>query len=160
MQEAGRAEVAARKGHLAFLGTALGVLVLDQASKALALANLEPSVRVDLVGDVFGLRLVFNPGGAFGLLQDFPQFFFVASLLIVTVVLYLGLTSQRGSLPLGLILGGGLGNLIDRIARPPAVFRGEVVDMLDLSFWPTFNIADASIVIGVALMVLVTLRAR
>ena len=59
---------------------------------------------------------------------------------------------------LGLIIGGGIGNLIDRVTRPPGGGRGHVIDFIYLSFWPTFNLADAAIVVGVGAMLLLAMR--
>ena len=79
-------------------------------------------------------------------------FFFVASLAIVVVVVVWALRDLENPGAFGMVLGGGIGNLIDRLVRPPAPMRGRVIDFLDLSFWPTFNIADSAIVLGVIVL--------
>lgn len=146
-----------RKKALLF-GLAAAVLVIDQASKELALAVLAGGRRISLIGDIFGLRLVFNPGSAFGLMKDFTFAIFIASSLVTVFVTVWALRDPAASPALGLIIGGGLGNLVDRVVRPPAPGRGEVVDSIYLSFWPTFNLADVAIVLGVGLMLLSVIK--
>jgi signal peptidase II len=152
VQEAGRAPVTLRR-RIAFLAIATVVALADQITKRLALSLLEVEERVEVLG-FFGWRLTFNTGGAFGVLSSFPQFFFIASLVIVAVVLFWGWRGRFSVVPLGLILGGGVGNLLDRLLRPPGPMRGRVVDFIDLTYWPTFNLADSAIVLGVGLLIL------
>jgi signal peptidase II len=127
-------------------------------SKVLA-AHLLADGRPHLpVGGFWDLELTRNPGGAFGILPQSTLLFFLATLLIVGGVLVWGLRSGQAPLPLGLIAGGGLGNLIDRVTRAPGDLQGRVVDFIHFHFWPTFNLADSAIVIGVALLILNELR--
>ena len=136
------------------------VVALDQITKELALSELKRG-PVDVIEGVVTLRLTFNSGGAFGLLQGLPGFFLVTSLVVVGVILVLvrRLEDPRSIVPLGMILGGGVGNLADRIFRS---FGGRVVDFIDLHVWPVFNLADAAIVVGLGLILLFggTARAR
>lgn len=128
------------------------VLVLDQVTKQLALDRLGEGPPYDVVDGVLRFRLTFNPGGAFGLFQDFPWVFLVATLAIVVGIL-IGvrrIQDARWTPALGLVLGGGLGNAFDRLFRDTS---GAVVDFIDLHVWPVFNIADMSIVFG-ALVIL------
>ena len=134
------------------LVTAAFVIVADQLSKAWVVANLDPGERIAILGDILGIRLTTNPGGAFGLFPGATLFFFVASLAIVVVVVVWALRDLENPGAFGMVLGGGIGNLIDRLVRPPAPMRGRVIDFLDLSFWPTFNIADSAIVLGVIVL--------
>lgn len=134
------------------------VIVADQLSKALVLATLAPGERIALIGDEFGIRLTTNFGGAFGMFPNWPLVFFTLSLAIVCFVAVWAWREPEHVIPLGMVLGGGIGNLIDRMIRPPAALRGGVVDFLDLSFWPTFNVADSAIVMGVAILFLFALK--
>lgn len=161
MQEGRRAAVATRdRSRAVLLLTAALTLAADQVSKQIVLGVLEPEVRVDVLGRFFGLRLTGNPGGAFGILPSSPFFFFLASVAIVGAVLLWGWRSPESPIPLGLVAGGGLGNLVDRMVRPPGMMRGQVVDFIDFSFWPTFNLADSAIVLGVALLLIAGFRSR
>jgi signal peptidase II len=141
-----------RARALLFL-SALLTLAVDQATKALVLARLGPDDRIPVAGDVFGIVLRYNTGGAFGMGQGAPVFFFVATILIVVVATVWGWRTPALAGPVGLVVGGGLGTLVDRVRH------GRVVDFLDLSFWPTFNVADSAIVVGVVLLLLLSARA-
>lgn len=140
-----------RRQWYRFAALALTVVAVDLASKVWASRALRQR-PVDLPGPL-DLRLGYNRGIAFSLLTDIP----VAVIVILTslVAVALVLVVARGSAPLlpaGLILGGALGNLVDR------THNGSVVDMLHTSFWPTFNLADVAICTGAALWVLQSSR--
>lgn len=154
MQESRGAAVAGTgRARLLLLLSALLTLAADQATKALVLATLGPDDRIPVAGNLFGIILRYNTGGAFGMGQNSPTFFFVATAVIVVVATLWGWRAPEYAVPIGLVVGGGLGNLVDRVVH------GKVVDFLDLSFWPTFNLADSAIVIGVGLLLLKSTRA-
>jgi signal peptidase II len=140
------------------LVTAGTVVALDQITKSLALSALRDG-PIDLLGGALTLNLTFNPGGAFGILRGLPGFFLVATIVVIVLILVWAhkLDDQRWSIPLGMVLGGGIGNVIDRIFRDT---DGRVVDFIDLHWWPVFNLADASIVIGVGIILLLSARPR
>lgn len=127
--------------------TALAVLALDQVTKGIALSELSHG-PIDVIPNVLTLRLTFNPGGAFGLLRHLPGFFLLATIVVVGVILVWArrVDDKRWLVPLGMVLGGGLGNLADRVLRQ---HDGKVVDFIDFQVWPVFNLADSAIVIGV-----------
>ena len=143
------------------LWIALGIVVLDQVTKAIVRSRFELYEGVPVVPGFFNLTRVHNTGAAFGMLNsvDFP--YKTAALAVVAAAALTGLAIFAASLPaaqwlsrlgIALILGGAAGNLIDRIAL------GYVTDFVDLywqgwHFW-AFNVADAAITIGVALMIL------
>lgn len=157
MQEGRRAQVAA-SNKLALFTVALAVVLIDQASKAWAVARLSGGRRIPILGDTFDLRLVLNPGSAFGLFPGATIVISALSSLITIVVAVWVLREPHPPLSLGLVLGGGVGNLVDRAMREPGWGRGHVVDFLYLSFFPTFNLADAAISIGVAFLLFQALR--
>ncbi len=134
------------------------VLVLDQGTKQLALDNLREG-PVPIIPGILSLRLTFNSGGAFGFLQGLPGLFLVTSIAIIGVILVWAGRLEDGTfvVPLGLVLGGGSGNLFDRVLRD---LGGQVVDFIDLHFWPVFNLADSAIVIGVLTIALAGARHR
>ncbi|MFN2388089.1 MAG: signal peptidase II [Actinomycetota bacterium] len=141
---------------LRLLGTAAAVVALDQLTKSAAVAALADG-PIEVIPGVLTLRLHSNTGGAFGILQGYPGFFLVATAVVmITILLWARRVDDRRLLiPLGLVLGGGGGNLADRL------FRGDhrsVVDFVDLHVWPLFNVADAAIVAGVALIFLLSVR--
>lgn len=143
----GDGSVRSRSPYALLAAVAACVLAVDQISKQLALDNLGDS-PIEVIEGVFRLRLAFNSGGAFGLLQGLPGFFLIATTVVVAlIVLWVrNLDDPRWVAPLGLILGGGLGNLADRVLRD---LDGSVVDFLDFHVWPVFNLADSAIVVGV-----------
>ncbi len=125
---------------------ALAVAALDQATKALALGWLSPGETVNVFFGI-DLRLVRNTGIAFGALAGAADGLIVA-VTVVAVVALLGFFAARVTrpmlwLPVGMVLGGAAGNLIDRGRT------GAVVDFIDPTFWPAFNLADTAIVVGV-----------
>ena len=138
--------------------TALFVLILDQITKTIALETLNDG-PVDLISGVVTFRLSYNPGGVFGLGQDFPAVFLIATIAVVGFILVWArkIDDRRWLAPLGLVLGGGLGNVADRIVRDT---DGRVVDFIDLHVWPIFNLADSAIVIGVLLILLLGFRSE
>jgi signal peptidase II len=116
---------------------------------------------VRLIPHVLDLRFAENSGGAFSLLGGQPWIFFGATVVICLVIVAVSprLGSLAPAVGLGLVLGGAVGNLTDRIARGPGV-SGRVVDFIDLHHWPVFNLADSAIVIGALVVVLAGLTAR
>jgi signal peptidase II len=142
------------------LAVAAGVLALDVVTKLLAVAELSDREPIRLIGGVLTLRLVRNPGAAFGVAQGLTILFTGVALAVVVVILRLArrLQSAWWAVALGLVLGGALGNLLDRLLRSPGPGRGHVVDFLELPRWPVFNLADSAIVVAAALMVGLTAR--
>jgi signal peptidase II len=132
------------------------VAALDQVTKEVALASLKDG-PIDLIPGIVTLRLTLNPGGAFGLGREWPGLFLAATIVVIVIILswVRRVDEVRWLVPLGMIVGGGVGNLIDRVFRP---FDGQVVDFVDLHVWPVFNVADSSIVVGVGLIALLSMR--
>jgi signal peptidase II len=136
-----------------YWGAGLSVLVLDVLTKYLAEKHLLRSAGLSLIGDLFQLRLVYNPGAAFGLdLGPLSRWIFMAIAMAAVVLLFRYHRSAMAGdwfrqLALGLVTGGAIGNLVDRIRSGQGV-----VDFLDLGVgvwrWPTFNIADMAVSCG------------
>jgi signal peptidase II len=142
------------------LGIAAAVLVLDQVSKAWAVDALSDGHSIDLVGSL-RLRLTINYGSAFSLANGRGPLISLLALAVVAVLLRSGRQATRPSMAvaLGLVLGGAVGNLIDRAFRAGDGFLGGgVVDFVDLQWWPVFNVADSAIVIGAILLFIVQWR--
>jgi signal peptidase II len=145
---------------LALLATAGVVLLLDQLAKAWAVGALGDGRSIEVVGELLQLRLFRNPGAAFsfatGTTWIFTLIATVASIAIVRASRHLG--SPLWALALGLLLGGALGNLTDRLFREPGFPQGHVVDFIDLPRLFVFNIADASITCAAVLIALLSWR--
>jgi signal peptidase II len=135
------------------------VLLVDQATKALAEARLADGRVVEVVDGLLRLRLVYNPGAAFSLATNATVLLSVVSVAVVVVILRISrkLAHPAWAVALGALLGGALGNLVDRLFRSPGPLRGEVVDFLELPSFPVFNVADSAIVVGASLMVLLSM---
>jgi signal peptidase II len=150
-----------RRGRLAVVlyAVAAGAYLLDRLTKFLAVRYLAGKPPVEVIPHVVRLRYTTNAGGAFGLFGSQPWLFFAATLLVCAViaVISIRLSSSPGAVGLGLILGGALGNLTDRILRGPGV-SGRVVDFIDLHVWPVFNAADSAIVVGALVILIAGLR--
>jgi signal peptidase II len=137
-----------RRARLALYlyGIAVLVYAVDRVTKWVVLRELAGRPPIDVIPGVVRLRYTTNTGGAFGLFGGQAWLFFIATLVVCLVIA--AASTRLASLPsavgLGLILGGALGNLTDRLVRGP---RG-VVDFIDFQRWPVFNAADSAIVIG------------
>ena len=136
------------------------VLAVDQVTKALAVARLSPDRSVPLVGDLLQLRLTRNAGAAFSMATGATWILTLVAVVIVAVVLrsVRRLGSRGWATSLGLLLGGALGNLVDRLVREPGVGRGHVVDFIAYGHLFIGNVADVAIVVAAALMALLSAR--
>ncbi len=137
----------------------VGVVIADQLTKWLAESRLDDG-DVDLFWTL-RLHLSHNTGMAFSRGQNIgPIIGVVALVVIVTMLLSLKRQSGRvASLAVGMIIGGAIGNVLDRLFRSPGWFRGAVVDFIDLQWFPIFNVADMGITIGGVLLVLTSWHA-
>jgi signal peptidase II len=139
----------------------LAIVVVDQLTKIWAVAALSDG-PVSVVGDSIEFRLTRNPGGAFSRFQGVTPLLAIGAV-IVTIFLVRALqrtTDRIVVVGLVLVLGGALGNLVDRIVRSPGFLRGHVVDFMSVGSFPVFNVADSCITIGAILLVLHTLFVR
>jgi len=129
----------------------ISILFFDQAAKFLVIKNLSLNESIPVLRGIFHISLVHNRGAAFGLLNNQVPVFIAATLLAIALIA-LSLKNSKANrlslynISLYLILGGALGNLIDRL------LFGYVIDFLDFRVWPVFNIADSAITIGAVLL--------
>lgn len=139
---------------------AAAALAADYATKEAALSAFAPGESMPVVGDLLQFTLVFNTGAAFSMGQGMPWLFFLIAVGVVGYIVFMArkLASRPWAVALGLIMGGALGNLVDRAFRPPAPLHGAVVDWIRVPNWPVFNIADSCIVVGGVLAVLLAFR--
>lgn len=139
---------------------AVPIYIADQLSKAWAVNNLQSDQPRDLIGSVLRLNLTHNAGAAFSIGTGLTV---VLTTIACAVVVFVAITARRlGSmgwaLALGLLLGGSLGNVTDRMTRAPGPGRGHVVDFLQLPHYPIFNIADSAIVSAAVLIGVLAFR--
>jgi signal peptidase II len=152
---------AARRHLGTFFGAAAIVIVLDQLTKQWALSALADG-PVNLIGSL-QLRLVFNDRAAFSLDIGSTTTVALVGCVLVTALVVMGVRAEeRGwALGLGIILGGALGNLSDRAFRAGDGFLGgSVVDMVDVGWWPVFNLADAALWVGIGVLLLSSRKRR
>lgn len=133
---------------------------LDLVSKVLVVARLEHHPPIHLIGDVLRLDAIRNPGAAFGMGGAYTVIFTLIAAAVIFVIVRLArkLYSIPWAVALGLLLGGALGNLTDRLFRSPGVFQGAVVDFIAPEHFAVFNLADSAIVCGGILIVLLSFR--
>ena len=168
MQAARGASLSPEPGQVRTSGAAVGlfglaavlVWALDQATKVAAVAWLDDGASVTVVPNVFWFTLTRNAGAAFSTGTGFTLVLSLIAVGVVVVVLRLAtkLNDKWWALGLGLLLGGALGNLTDRILREPAPLRGHVVDFLHLTNWPVFNVADIALTFAAITIILRTWR--
>lgn len=130
-----------------FILASLLIILLDQISKYIIDIFLNPHESIALIENILHITYVQNFGAAFSILQGKTLFFTVVSLIIIILMIYIvfkiPITKKSHRLVFSMIVGGAVGNLIDRIRF------GYVIDFIDFRIWPVFNIADCAIVIGV-----------
>ncbi|MFA5500646.1 MAG: signal peptidase II [Candidatus Omnitrophota bacterium] len=128
------------------------VIIIDRFAKFLVFNNLLEGQSIGVVPKIFHITLVLNTGAAFGLFKERNQFFIVSSFIVAALIfLYVIFDKEKDIFKLsalGLILGGAIGNLIDRL------LFGYIIDFLDFRVWPVFNIADSAITVGSVLLLL------
>ena len=143
---------------LRILSIASSAFILDRITKFTAYNNLSPEQSLSIIPNIFHLTLVLNKAAAFGLFMDQRAFFISVSVIAIALIIIYIFKCKKKSLflssALGLILGGAAGNLFDRIRF------GYVIDFLDFRIWPVFNMADACITIGAAMLVASTVLLR
>jgi signal peptidase II len=131
------------------------VLVLDIVTKVLAVKLLAPGQPVPIIGYTVTWTLVRNSGAAFSMATGYTWMLTLIATGVVVGIFWMGrrLVSPWWAIGLGMILGGAMGNLVDRFFRSPGPLRGHVVDFLSIGWWPVFNVADPSVVGGAILLV-------
>ena len=158
-------EPARRPRTRLLLTLAAAVLLLDLVTKLVVVATIQPGEDIRVLGGALYLTHLRNTGAAFSFAEGFTVVFTLVALAVVAVIVRTArrLFSTGWAITLGLVLGGAVGNLIDRIFRDPGFLRGGVVDFLsvfgpDGEVWPVFNVADSAIVCGGILGAFLALR--
>ncbi|WTA56804.1 signal peptidase II [Kitasatospora purpeofusca] len=160
VEPAGAEEPKGRRRIGVLLVVALLAFLIDFGSKLLVVARLENHSAIKVIGDVVTFQVIRNSGAAFGMGQALTVVFTMIASAVIVVIWRIArrLYSLPWAIALGLLLGGALGNLTDRLFRSPGVFRGHVVDFISVQHFAVFNLADSAIVCGGILVVLLSFR--
>jgi signal peptidase II len=160
--EPGTTPAAGGRRVLVVLFAVVGSLVLglDQLTKVLALHHLTPGEPVNVIGSLLKFNLIRNPGAAFSLGSNLTPVISVIQIVVAVGVVYLSrkLGSIGWAVAFGLLFGGAIGNITDRVFREPSPFHGHVVDFLQTPHWAIFNVADMAVTSAAILLVIQTLR--
>lgn len=140
------------KKNIFVFSIALLIVLLDQLTKFLIKQNFQLNESIPIINQIFHLTYITNTGSAFGLFKGLNLFFILFSIIVIIAIFhYLKKIVKNEKLlqfSVGLLLGGTIGNLIDRL------LYGAVIDFLDFRIWPVFNIADSAVTISVILLVI------
>ena len=138
---------------------AVVIVVVDQISKQWALSDLSDGRHTALIGRALGLVLVRNPGAAFSFATGQTWIFAIIALFVVLIIIRVSrnLASRSWAVALGLVLGGAVGNLIDRLLREPGFLRGHVIDFIDYGGYFVGNVADIAIVLAAVGIIVLSL---
>jgi signal peptidase II len=149
-----------RRPAVWLLAAAVGSYAADRVTKLWAVHVLAHGPPITLIPRVLELRYTVNSGGAFGLGRSTPWLFATATIIVSLAIVVASFHVRRTavSVALGLILGGALGNLTDRVLSSHGFLAGRVVDFINVHIWPIFNLADSAIVIGAILLGLTSFR--
>ena len=140
---------------------ALGVYGIDQVTKYFVVTNLTERVQVPVIGELLQFQFVKNSGAAFSLGEGMTWIFSIVAVAVAVFIIIFArrIRSWAWAVLFGLLLGGTIGNLTDRLFREPSFGQGHVIDFLQLWAFPAiFNIADSAIVASMALFIILTLR--
>lgn len=160
--QAARRTTLRQPGQILFWLVAITAVSLDQWAKSRALEVLEPESPKVVIESVLSWTLVFNPGAAFSLGENFTAALAVIAIAVSGYLIYVSLSigSRIWGIALGLIFAGAFGNLLDRLFREPGVLRGHVIDFIEVTFinFPVFNIADMCLTTGAIVIVIQSFR--
>lgn len=141
------------KKSIIICSTALIVVLLDQLTKFLIRKNFQLNQSLPIVKNAFHLTYITNTGSAFGLFKNFNLFFILFSIAVIIAIFYyikkINEKERKLQFAAGLLLGGTIGNLIDRLVH------SSVTDFLDFRIWPVFNVADSAVTISVVLLIII-----
>ena len=137
---------------MGFIGFTIFIILFDQASKFYVQHNMDIGESIPIIKGIFHITYIENPHTAFGLFKYQTMFFVIAVLIsiILAILIYKKIIFKKDSfmyIPLSLVLGGAVGNLIDR-----ARIDGRVIDFIDFRIWPIFNFADTAIICGILIL--------
>ena len=140
-----------RNKHVLIFSIAFLIILIDQISKFVIRNSMHLSQSIPVIKNIFHITYIHNFGAGFGILQQQKLFLILISAIVVCIILFyskkIGKKERLLQITIGIVLGGTIGNLIDRI------IYGYVIDFLDFRIWPIFNIADSAVTIGVIFLI-------
>jgi len=141
-----------KRNTMGFIVFAIFIILFDQASKLYIQHNVEIGESIPVIKGIFHITYIENPRTSFGLFEYNTSFFVIAALIsvILAILIYKKIIFKKDPfmyIPLTLVLGGAVGNLIDRVR-----IDGKVADFIDFRIWPVFNFADSAIVCGMLIL--------
>lgn len=159
LQAKGRTALSVQRWRT-LLSVAWFIWILDVATKAWAVNQLSKRDSVKVLGSFFQLTYVTNSGAAFSFAPNATLLLSLFGVLVLVFIIYFApkVDSRGWSVVLGLVMGGILGNITDRIFREPGFLRGHVIDWMQLPHWPIFNLADSAIVVAAGISMILTAR--
>ena len=142
------------------LGVAAGVIVIDQLTKWLVVTHLKPVGSVQVLGSFLKFTYTENTGAAFSIGTGYTWIFAIIAVVVAVVIIRSArkLASAWWAVALGGLLGGAVGNLLDRLLREPGFGRGYVVDFIQFPYFAIFNVADMAVTGSAVLMVLLSIK--
>ena len=144
------------KKNTIIFSTSLFIVILDQLTKFLIKKDFQLNHSIPIIKNIFHFTYITNTGSAFGFFKNFNLFFVLFSIIVVIAIFYYLKNIKENEkllqFSVGLLLGGTIGNLIDRIAY------GSVIDFLDFRIWPVFNIADSAVTISIIFLIFLLWR--
>ena len=140
--------------------TALVILIADQAAKIWAVERLQGRAAIHVIGDFLKFSFVRNPGAAFSFGTGSTWVFTIIATVVCIVIVRISgsVTNKAWAYSLGALLGGAMGNLMDRLFRSPGFLHGHVVDFIKFPNYPMFNIGDMAVVCSAIFMIYLSLR--
>jgi len=140
------------KKYTAIISIGFFIVILDQLTKYIIKQNFQLNQSIPVIKNILHMTYVTNTGSAFGLFKGLNWFFVLFSVIVIIAIFYylkkIVKNEKLLQFAVGLLLGGTIGNLIDRIAR------GAVIDFIDFRIWPVFNIADSAVTIGIVSLII------
>lgn len=140
------------KKNILVFSTALLIVILDQLTKYIIKQNFQLNKSIPIINNIFHLTYITNTGSAFGMFKSLNPIFILFSIIVIIAIFYyikkiIKNNERLLQFAVGLLLGGTIGNLIDRL------LYGAVIDFIDFRVWPVFNIADSAVTISVVFLV-------
>ncbi len=141
------------KKNIPIFSTAILIVIIDQSTKFLIKKNFQLNQSLPIIKNILHFTYITNTGSAFGLFKGFNYAFVIISLIVIGIIFYhlrkIKKNETALQISVGLLLGGSIGNLIDRL------YYSAVIDFIDFRIWPIFNIADSAVTISIVILIFI-----